>query len=94
MWYQPTSVQAVLQDSRYICNRGEPCLTLMGGEALDPLGFDAPALGVAGAVGWEWVGGWVGKHPHRGTLEGGEGRYGMGRFWRSNKEGGYHLGCK
>jgi len=38
----------------------------------------------------EWVGGWVGEHPHRSR-----GREdGTASFWRGHQEMGYHLKCK
>lgn len=35
-------------------------------------------------VKWEWVGGWVGEHPHRSRGE----EEGLGGLWRENWEGG------
>jgi len=34
--HQPRSVPGGIPDSKYVCNRGWPCLTATGGEALGP----------------------------------------------------------
>jgi hypothetical protein len=36
----------------------------------------------------------VGVYPHRVNGEGRRGEIELGRVWRSNMEGGYHLKCK
>ena len=38
--HQTRSIQGEIHDSRYICSRGWPCLTAMGGEALVLWRFD------------------------------------------------------
>jgi hypothetical protein len=52
--YQPKSTHERTYGSSYICSRGWPCWTSMGGEALGPV-----------KRGEITVGGWVGEHPHR-----------------------------
>lgn len=39
------------------------------------------------------MGGWVREHSHRGKKEG-ENADGIGKLWRANWKGGYHLKCK
>jgi hypothetical protein len=80
--HKPKSIQEGSQDPRYICYRGWPYLTSMGGGALMPQCRGMLEAGVRE---------WVEEHPHRGKGEGG----GSGREWeKGNWEGGYHLKCK
>jgi hypothetical protein len=58
--YQSGSVQGGLLDYRYICSRGWPCLTAMGGEALCPVEVLCPRVGKCWTGGTEG-GGWVGN---------------------------------
>ena len=55
--HQPRSAQGGIHGSRYICSRGWPCLTSMGGEAFGHVDIWCPSVGGcwSGEVG---VGGW------------------------------------
>ena len=70
----------------YVCGRGWPCGTSVGGEALGPVGVRRPDVGEC-QCGKMRVGEWVGEHPHRDIGRGN----GIRGPQRGDRERGKHL---
>jgi hypothetical protein len=89
--HQPKSTHGGTDDSNYICSRGWPCWSSMGGETLGPVKAGCPSVG--GMPGWGSGSGWMaGVTPHRSRGRGmgkgdfeGETRKGD-NIWNVNKE--------
>jgi hypothetical protein len=69
--HQPKSTHGATRGSGYICGRGWPYLTSVGGRPLDLRVFNAPVYGNAMAGGLEWIGWWGST-----VIEAGGGRVG------------------
>ena len=71
--HQPKSIHGGIHDSRYLCSRGWPYLTSMGGEGPWSRGGLMHQYRVCwrGGVG---VGEWVEEYPHKGKEKREEGR--------------------
>jgi hypothetical protein len=59
--------------SSYICSRGWPSRSSMGGEVLGPVKVLCPSIGEGQDQEWEWEG-WGGGGGHRGFSEGKPGK--------------------